>query len=374
MTRIVVGGRVASAWGQGGAIWAVANWLLGFEALGHDVTLIEPVDSIEIAALADTLSATRSALRDMGVAAEFLPVRRNGPLGALTEAATAIDRADLIFDLSGVLGTEGLLGAGRLGSGSHRRVFVDIDPGFTQCWARDGLIDLLPYDAHITVGIRIGTLGCPIPTNGIDWITTVPPVWLAAWASAPPPVSGRWTTVANWRSYGSPQLDGQRLGQKAHAVRQLLKLPELTEQRVILALDIHPDEHSDHDALAAHRWELVDPAVASTPHGFGQFIAGSTGEIGIAKEGYVVGVTGWISDRTLAYLAAGRPAVVADTGAPRELITGSGLLVFCDAQGAADAIAAVERDLVDHSRAARNWASQHADSIKVCDSLLDAVS
>jgi len=374
MTRIVVGGRVASAWGQGGAIWAVANWLLGFEALGHDVTLVEPVDSIEIAALAGTLSATRSALCDMGVAADFLPVRRNGPLGAMTDARAAIGRSDVVFDLSGVLGASGLLGAGRLGEGSHRRVFVDIDPGFTQCWARDGLIDLIPYDAHITVGTRIGTLGCPIPTNGIDWITTVPPVWLAAWASVPPPVSGSWTTVANWRSYGSPQLDGQRLGQKAHAVRQLLKLPELTEQRVIVALDIHPDERSDIEAMATHRWELVDPGVASTPLGFGQFIADSTGEIGIAKEGYVVGATGWISDRTLAYLAAGRPAVVADTGVAPELMSGAGLLVFADAHGAADAIATVESELADHSRAARSWASQHADSMKVCSSLLDTVS
>jgi len=365
MSRIVVGGRVASAWGQGGAVWAVANWLLGLEALGHQVTLVEPIlqDDGNPAAVDSVVEQAGAALRGIGVEAELVPVT------AVESAAgrNALKSADLVIDLSGVLGEAGLLNI------NADLVLVDLDPGFTQCWARDGLLSLSAYDAHVTVGTRIGRPGCPVPTAGVEWITTVPPVWSAAWADVSAPTSGRWTTVANWRSYGSPQLDGRRLGQKAHAVRSLIDLPELTPVKVSVALDIHPEESDDLAALTGHHWDLVDPAVAATPESFRRFIADSTGEIGIAKEGYVVARTGWISDRTMAYLAAGRPAVVAATGVPGDLFPADGILTFDDAAGAAAGIATIESDLAAHGRAARAWVARHAEARRVCATVLEAV-
>jgi len=183
-----------------------------------------------------------------------------------------------------------------------------------------------------------------------------------------------WTTVGNWRGYGSVTHDGVRYGQKAHSMRELFDLPSRTTERLELALAIHPDEKPDLAALAAHGWRLLDPAeVAGTPEQYAQFVRGSKGEFGVAKSGYVASNCGWFSDRSACYLASGRPVVAQDTGWGNWLATGDGVLPFRTAAEAAAAMDAVARDYARHSRAARATAERYFDSDKVLPALLDAV-
>ena len=83
------------------------------------------------------------------------------------------------------------------------------------------------FEGHthfVTVGQAIGSAGCAVPTCGLDWITTLPPVVLDHWPVAERVVHDALTTVGNWRGYGSIEHDGIHYGQKAHSLRRFIEL------------------------------------------------------------------------------------------------------------------------------------------------------
>jgi hypothetical protein len=183
-------------------------------------------------------------------------------------------------------------------------------------------------------------------------------------------VWGAFTTVANWRSYGSIEYAGVHLGQKAHSFRDLIELPARSTESLRVAIDIHPGDARDVAALDGHGWARVEPArVAATPGRFARFVRGSIAEIGIAKSGYVNTRCGWISERSACYLAAGRPVVAQGTGmsgAP----SGAGLLTFHDVDGAARAMSTVVRDYPRQRAAALAYARAEFDSRSVLTPLM----
>ena len=139
-----------------------------------------------------------------------------------------------------------------------------------------------------TVGGLIGTPACNVPTCGRAWQPMLQPIVLSEWPVTPGLPGAAWTTVGNWRGYGSITHDGVLFGQKAHSFRRLLDLPARSGAHIRPALMIHRGEKNDLAALRQHRWDLVDPAdVASTPDAYREFVRGSKGELGIAKSGYV---------------------------------------------------------------------------------------
>src|SRR5262249_53108487 len=178
----------------------------------------------------------------------------------------------------------------------------------------------------------------------------------------------------NWRGYGSIEHQGLLYGQKVHSLRQFITLPTRTGEKFILALGIHPDERRDLTALADNGWQLVDPArVASTPARYQQFIQGSKAEFGIAKSGYVTARCGWFSDRSVCYLASGRPVIAQDTSFDRFLPTGAGLFSFTTAEDVLVAVENLNQDYVRQSRAARAIAEEFFDSDRVLTRLLTRI-
>ncbi len=104
-------------------------------------------------------------------------------------------------------------------------------------------------------------------------------------------------------------------GQKAHSLRPLMKLPTLTNEKFMPAMAIHPDESKDLEALKENKWQLLDPQqLTGTPLSYQHFVQGSKAEFGIAKSGYVASRCGWFSDRSVCYLASGRPVIAHETG------------------------------------------------------------
>ena len=183
----------------------------------------------------------------------------------------------------------------------------------------------------------------------------------------------RYTTVGNWRSYGSIEHEGIRYGQRAHSLRAFFGLPSRVASPCGLALAIDPGERDDLAALTEHGWQLVDPmAAAGTPERYRAFLRGSRAEIGIAKSGYAVSRCGWFSDRSACYLASGRPVVAQDTGA-HLVPQGRGLVAFSSLDEAVGAIEDVERDYARHARVARELAVEYLDSDRVLGRLLEAV-
>jgi hypothetical protein len=184
-----------------------------------------------------------------------------------------------------------------------------------------------------------------------------------------------WTTVGNWRGYGSIQYQGRHFGQKAHSLRRYMAVPRRTSERIVLALSIHPEETDDLSALKDNGWGLIDPAVvAATPDDYRAFIHASKAEFGVAKSGYVVSRSGWFSDRSVCYLASGRPVLAEDTGFSGTVPAGCGLMTFSTPDEAIAGIEAISRNYDGHCKAARELAESYFDSKSVLSRVIDEVN
>jgi hypothetical protein len=198
---------------------------------------------------------------------------------------------------------------------------------------------------------------------------------LSAWPVRRANPDAPWTTVGNWRGYGSIQHGGVLFGQKAHSLRQFMSVPKRSREHFVLALAIHQDEGNDLTALADNGWCLVDPArVAATPDDYQAFIHSSKAEFGIAESGYVAAQCGWFSDRSVCYLASGRPVLAQDTGLAGVLPTGEGLLTFSTQDDAVAGIEAISGDYPRHARAARVVAEECFDSGRVLRRRIEEVA
>lgn len=362
--KIVVGGTLAGTPRQGGASWAVLQYVLGLRRLGHDVTLIEQVADLspEVEAyFGDVVGA-------FGLAGRAGCVDATGRTAGLDYRSlrASVGAADVLLNLSGILRDP------ELRDPPPVRIFLDLDPGFNQFWHEEGIdVGLDGHTHHVTVGLALGSPECTVPLCGRTWLTTTQPVVLDLWPREDAIAHDALTTVGNWRSYGSVSYDGVTYGQKAHSLRRVLELPRLSGERFLLALSVHPDEKSDLEAMREHEWELVDPArVAATPELYRRFVTGSRAEFALTKSGYVDSACGWFSDRSACYLAAGRPVVAPDTGFSRFLPTGKGLLAFRDIDEAVAAVAELRHDYAGHREAAYELARERFDSDRVLAGLL----
>jgi hypothetical protein len=376
---ILLSGMIAADPYQGGATWAVLQYLLGLRRLGHDVYLIEPVPSSALRPRGADLDSSVNAEYFRAVATEFDLEKTAALLLAGTrqtvglryaELCRTAARADLLVNISGMLTEPDLLGPVPV------RVYLDLDPAFIQLWHATQGIDMrfAGHSHFVTVGQAVGTLGCDVPTCGLTWIKTWQPVVLAHWPPAGPVVRHALTTVGNWRGYGSVEHQGTHYGQKAHSLRRFLALPTRTRERFLLALAIDPGECKDLAALAANGWSLADPhRVASTPGDYRRFIQESKGEFGIAKSGYVAARCGWFSDRSACYLSSGRPVLAQETGFSRFLPAGEGLFAFETEEDVLAAVDAMNRDYARHARAARALAEEFFDSDRVLGRFLQRV-
>jgi hypothetical protein len=120
-----------------------------------------------------------------------------------------------------------------------------------------------------------------------------------------------------------------------------------------------------------HGWRIVDPRrVASSPASFRDYLAGSGGEFSVAQGIYAEASSGWFSDRSAAYLASGRPALVQDTGVGEHLPVGDGLLTFATLEQAVDGVQRIAAKPGEHAAAARELAVRYLDSDLVLGDLL----
>jgi hypothetical protein len=120
-------------------------------------------------------------------------------------------------------------------------------------------------------------------------------------------------------------------------------------------------------------WRLVDPRpVSADMAAYADFISGSRGEFTVAKDIYVRPMSGWFSDRSVCYLAAGRPVVTMRTGWTRFYPSGEGLFDYATAEEALAGLAAVAADYGRHSRAARDLAAEYFGSDRVLGTMLRA--
>jgi hypothetical protein len=224
----------------------------------------------------------------------------------------------------------------------------------------------------VTVGLNIGTPHTHIPDCGVEWRYALPPVLLDCWPEHPRPAEGCFTTIASWHAslfelryrdewYGSKEVEFQRFA----------ALPGKVDQRFEIALRQHGPADGGVQMLRDNGWIVSEASRISDLAAYQEYVANSRAEIGIAKNAYVKGRSGWFSDRTAHYLANGRPALVQATGFERHLPTGRGLLSFTSLDEAVEGVAEINRDYEGHCRAARAVAEEFLDYRKVLPKLLD---
>jgi hypothetical protein len=361
-------GGVASCWLQ---------YLVGLMRLGHDVYFVEDSDDYPECYDPRTTDTGTDPTYGLEFAAQIF--KRVG----LQERWAYHDAhgsrwcgpcADRILDVCS--STDLLLNVG--GANPIRpwlaeipaRAFVDLDPVFTQVRhltdqaARDRA---LQHTAFFTVGANFGLEQSTIPDDGLPWRPTRQPVVLDHWPVTPGPSTGRLTTVMVWDAYPSVDYDGVRYGMKSASFGPYMKLPEVVVPSLELAVGRAP-----HELLTSNGWSLRDAAVETRdPCAYQRYIQQSKAEFSVAKQGYVITRSGWFSDRSVAYLASGRPVLIQETGFSDWMRTGCGVLPFTCPEEAINGVEEIDRHYAFHCEAARAIAEEYFDAGKVLPGLIE---
>ena len=368
--KIVFAGIVAR-YPFGGVTWCSLMYLLGLRALGHDVLYIEDTGECVYDPEKDEISTDPSygtryiqrALESFGLGDRWSFVNYDGSYHGLSRDRVRrfCADADLFVNLSG-----GTWFWREEYASIPRRIFIDSDPVFTQLAIAKGepwyMEFFEGFDRLFTFGANIGTPACDVPTGGFTWRPTRQPVVTELWRTDCPPAHDRFTTVMTWKNQSFPDVDGG----KDREFTAFLGLPARTGSRFRIAVN------GPLELLAGHGWSPVEAmSVSRSLWDYRDFIRDSKAEFGVAKHAYVSTRSGWFSDRTECYLAAGRPAIVQDTGWSAHLPSGTGLLGFSCVEEAIEGLARVEHDYDLHARHAAEIACEHFDAGRVLSDLLE---
>jgi hypothetical protein len=364
----------------GGIFWLPLQYLLGLLELGHDAWWLELFWSRGDAALdrasIDTFRRQADALGvgDRVVLLHLPDSTRDGPQGrveyhGLDEATFAARRREaLLLNIANSA-------TAPYRAGFARTALLDIDPGTFQLWAREWDLGVGGHDAYLTIGMNLGAPDSPIPLDGIPWRRVWPTVHLGSWPAQPPPPPGaRYTTVTQWWNNHYAFLDGDTYDcNKRSGFLPLMPLPGRAGIQLEIAANLHADETEDRALLARSGWRLVDPeTVTGSAVAFRRYVQESRGEVSATKPAYVKARAGWISDRTVCYLASGRPCIVEATGAEAHLPARGGLRFFSTLDEAVEAVRAADAEYAAASLAARALAEEVFSSRVVLPKLLAA--
>jgi hypothetical protein len=360
MARIVISGYMIRH-PMAGLHLADFHYLLGLSRLGHEIIYIE--DSGWPESCYNTIEQTYSSDPEFGLNSVrklfsafnvdfpiyYVDVENEKTYGAdLSVIEDILRSCDIWINVGGVCTMPQF-------ELCQRRVLVDMDPLFTQLGQfAGGHLDF--YDVYFTYGTNIGKPDCPIPTNGIDWHPLFPPVVPDVWQAAEGDSSARdLTTTASWTSYGSIEWEGRSYGQKDQEFLRFIDLPQHCEQNLSLALS--GEGQTIREKFRSRGWTIIDAAtVSNTLDSYMGFITDSAGEFSVAKNAYVATHSGWFSDRSVCYLAAGLPIVIQDTGVGDSVETGAGILTYSNLEEARDAILDLQHNYQQHSKRARELA------------------
>ena len=367
-----------------GVIWQTVHYLVGFQRLGFEVWYVEqhartPSMFMETE---QCDAATKAAAFIDGVMRRFdlgdrwcfhaLHEEEGRCLGmSRSQLNDLFASAALIINLHG--GTIPLPEH----SATGRLIYLETDPVQLQIELHNNVqetIDFLePHAVFFTFGENLGNPDCRLPVSErFEFKPTRQPVVMDFWNPPPCGPGETFTSIGNWQQqWREVWFKGERYSwSKHHEFLKIIELPKRTPQRFELALASYSAEEKT--MLEGHGWAVRHAMDFSTDaDAYRAYIAGSRGEFTVAKDQNVRLRSGWFSDRSATYLAAGRPVVTQDTGFSNILPTGAGLFGFATMDDALAAIEAINSDYARHSRAAAEIAREYFDSGIVLQPLLD---
>jgi hypothetical protein len=381
--RIVVLGSLVRL-PMGGLAWHYLNYVHGLAELGHDVYYIEdsydrpacfgpdssgPTTNADYGLRFSSQAFSRLGLADRWAYYDAHTNEWKGPRAY--DAVTLCKTADFVLHISGLNPLRDWL------SSVPVRALIDTDPGFTQIRNLTNPIYRHRCEEHthfFSFGANIGKPGCRIPDDGFHWQPTRQPISLAAWPQVPAPPRGAYTTVMSWESFDIPfEFGALRLGMKSESFNKLIELPSRVGR--IFDLAVRTSSPASNNAIEQAGWGIADvDAVSCDPWSYQAFIQSSRAEFGVAKAGYAATRCGWFSERSVAYLATGRPVLHQDTGFSEWLPTNEGVLSFHTVDDAEDGIHSIEADYEFHCRRARELATEHFSASGVLKGLIETAT
>jgi hypothetical protein len=390
-----------------GVGWQVLHYLEGFRRLGLDVYYVEdtadwPYDPDQNALTDDCTYAINYINRLMAWCGlsdrwAYRALERDGAIFGLSKSQfrELFERADAIVNLTGatILRDEHL--------NVPLRIYLETDPVQPQIELAKGnafYIDLLnAHTHHFSYGENLGAPDCAVPIERFHYFPTRQPIVLDWWnrSSASStngiPSFGCFTTIANWRQTGKDLVwKGETYTwSKHHGFLKLIDLPCRARQPLELALSLQghkgdrgngwvPANEEDAEAirlLTSHGWRITDAmSLSKDISPYRDYILASRGEFTVAKDQYARLRSGWFSDRSACYLAAGRPVITQDTGFGKFLPTGNGLFSFNTMEDILGAVEFINGDYEKHSRGAQAIAEEYFDAERVLEKMLDDVA
>jgi hypothetical protein len=366
----------------GGHWWVPLQYVLGLRDLGVDVWWMEEYGRPHVDDA--SISRYRRRMERLGLLSRCVVWRRTdaGEIEVIVGQDGDMQRlagsADLLLNFNYEMSAEVV-------DSFSRSALVDIDPGLFQYWAAEGQVSPSVHQRYVTVGETVGTPRARFPDLDVEWFHIRPPVHLPSWPMRPVSSGSPYTTVSQW--WGDDEWvhgdDGTLYdNNKRAAFLAYLDLPSKVPVRLELALNlalasetgrIGPDD-MELALLEEAGWSVRHSYdVAGDPFAYRDYISASAGEFSAVKPSCVRLQNAWISDRTICYLATGRPAVIEHTGPSELLPDGDGLFRFTDIDGAVHAFEELKRRPAYHARAARALAEEQFDSSVVLGGLLDGL-
>jgi hypothetical protein len=371
-----------------GVIWQHVHYIVGLQRLGHEVYYVEdsaryPYNPITFEQTEDYTYAAQILQKlatqfgfegRWSYCARFLP---DHPTAGLPKShiVQLYQEADAILNICGTQEfNEDLLQSDRI-------LYVESDPGVEQIKVDKGEQATLDYlQKHrtlFTFGENVGSSGFPVPLHNMRWLPTRQPVVTDLWkTSTPPPAGAVFTTIANWNTSGLKDIEwrGEKyLWSKSLEFLKFLEAPTRSGEEFELATNIK--DATTRELFSKNRWRFADPNPISVDYeDYVRYIQSSKGEFTAAKDQYVRLNTGWFSDRSACYLAAGRPVITQETGFTKHYGGKRGLFAFQTLDEIPEAVRAINTDYAAHSRAASEIAREFFEAEKVLASLLERAS
>jgi hypothetical protein len=378
---IVIANRSLASYPMGGGIWAwMLQYPMGLRALGHNVFWLELLKSSGDRARDGELAKNflaRMSLYGLGPHAAVLvfddievqDLNRAEVYGR--PALTVFDlvrSADLMWNFACAIHPPFL-------SRFRRKALIDVDPGHLQILATQWEFGLKEHDVHLTVGPNVPALECGVPKLGITWHPFLPFVYLPMWDASPDP--GRdapFTSITQWTWEELPFEGRMMSASKRAAYMRYVDLPKRAGRPFELAANVgESDPMHDREALAAGGWRVVEPhQVVATPDAYRDYLRASRAEILCPKPLFREWRTGWFSDRSVCYMALGRPVLAEQTGFSDFIPTGQGVLAFRDIDEAVAGVAEIDGNYDFHSRQARALAADLFNSDRQLSAMLAA--
>jgi hypothetical protein len=390
VATLTSGRGVAVIWGLlgaqpfGGMVWQVVHYLVALRRLGFDVWYVEESRMRGLNPL------TQEVATGYGLTAQYLDRWLShfgfGDRWVLVEPEWmggsyygALDSAGLDALYRECVFAANLCGAHKL-TERHApircRVYLETDPVSLQVAlanGKSGLRDhISQYHAHFTYGANIGSSDCLVPESGFDWRPTRPPVCIDLWEGGAPGTMV--STVANLsHDHNHTEWNGEKWRwSKSSEFAKFETLPEAAQLPLEIALGGNSGPE-DIERLKRNGWSIINARRLDDPFDYRDYIQGSRAEFSVAKEQYVRPRSGWFSDRSVCYLAAGRPVLLQDTGFSKYLPTGEGLFAVSDRASAIEALHAIAEEPDVQARRAREIAGDCFEAGKVVGAMVDEI-